>query len=338
MVNYVALRSGGIRWRVDASLRAAFASGPFADFAALLAAGRPIKDLKVKRAVEVSALGRTWLVKIYKAGSWLQSLRRKVAGSRAKAELAALERMLELGLPTLPFAAAGDGPRESYVLIEVAADRERLDELYARRRGTSRGRDLAAEYGRWARRFHDAGVDQYDFNPSNVLAKSEGGPDLRFIDFERVRYRALGEEARLRALAKIDRMVEASRTDRWRFLSAYFGGGDLKARARRLAERTAAQRRRDAARRREACVEENRNYGSFSRGGVSGHYRKRSDAGGVEAGDLDSLAGSGGPWRRVPAAKAVAAWREANGSPGGERPVAVVVRSRSGAGELVYRA
>lgn len=338
MPEYVRVDSGGVAWRVDVALRGLFEGGPFGDLQALLASGRLVKDLKVKRTVEVRAAGRTWLVKTYKPGSWLQRVRAKLAGSRAATELAALQRMLAMGLPTLPFAAAGHGAGGSHVVIESRADRVRLDELYARHRGTLRGRRLAAEYGRWARRFHEAGVDQYDFNPSNVLARREGHPDLCFIDFERVRYRRMSEEARLRALAKIARMVPASRADRWRFFFIYWKGEDLRRRWRRTEALTAAQVRRDAARLRASCVRENRNFGRFEIDGVRGRYRKRVGAGGVSLEELESAVRGAGGWRRVPEAKAEKAWREAHGVAAGERPVVVVFRGSGGAGELIYRA
>lgn len=313
--------------------RAAFESGAFSRFEDLLRAGRPIKDLKIKRTVEVRVDGRDFLVKIYKRRGALQSLRSALLGSRAARELQALLGVLDRGVSTLPFVAVGDRKSESCVIVEKSTDRVRLDILLATSR---RRRALIEEYGRWARRVHDAGVTQYDFNPTNVLARRGDDPDLRLIDFEKVTVgRPPSETARLRSLAKIDRMISASRADRLRFLKAYFDG-DSSSRRRDRVERVVRfareQRAMDARRRRDACVRENRHYARFKLDRMWGWYRR--DAVGDAA--IAELAEGSGQWRRVPVARAIEAWRAANGSIGEEPPVAVVVSRGSARGHLVY--
>jgi len=333
MPKYHGVTADGWRWRVADEWRAAFESGAFSRFEDLLRAGRPIKDLKIKRTVEVRVDGREFLVKIYKRRGALQSLRAALFGSRAARELQALLGVLDRGISTLPFVAVGDRKAESCVIIEKASDRVRLDILLATSR---RRRKLIEEYGRWARRVHDAGVAQYDFNPTNVLARRADDPDLRLIDFEKVTVgRPPSEADRLRSLAKIDRMIPASRADRLRFLKAYFGGDSsarLRDRAERVVRLAREQRALDARRRRDGCVRENRHYARFKFGRVWGWYRR--DAMGEAA--IADVAEGRGAWRRVEVARAIEAWRAANGSMVEAPPAAVVVSPGSSRGHLVY--
>jgi len=337
MSEYRALASNGWKWRVARSRIALFETGPFARFDELLRTGTTIKDLRIKRTVEVRAGGREYLVKLYKGRGALQRLRSALFGSRAARELKALQRVLELGLPTLPFVAAGERGAESCVIIEKARDRDRLDILLA---NSPRRRALIAEYGRWARWIHDAGVVQYDFNPTNVLARRSGRPDLRLIDFEKVSIGgAYPEDARLRSLAKIDRMIPASRADRLRFLEAYLGReaedpAGLRERVDRVMRFAREQVAKDARRRRDGCVRESRNFASFRRDRAWGWYRR----GAVEDAAVAEMAEGAGPWRRVEVARAIAAWRSANGTAGEEPPVAVVVEKGAKRGHLVYPA
>lgn len=328
MSDYVAVRAGGWRWKVSEAWR----EFPFGKFEDLLGSARPVKDLNIKRTVEVRADGRDFLVKIYKGRGAFHRLKAALLGSRAGRELDALVGAVERGVPTLPFVAVGERGAESCVIILKEPDRERLDLLLARSRNR---RALIAEYGRWARRVHDAGIDQADFNPTNVLAKSGRDPDLRLIDFEKVRIaRALSETARLKSLAKIDRMIPASRADRLRFFESYLGEESrdrkgLRLRAAKLLGYADDVRARDAARRREACVKEGRNFAKFREGDAWGWYRR----------DLVSpVALASGVGRRVAVERALDAWRRANGSVTGELPAAVVLTRGSPGGYLVYPA
>jgi len=335
MPKYASMKAGGWRWRVANGWHASFKSGALAHFGDLLKIARPVKDLNIKRTVEIHADGRDFLVKIYKRRSTLHRLKAAVLGSRAGRELAALVGALERGVPTLPFVAIGERRGESCVVIAKEHDRIRLDHLLA---SSPRRRELIAEYGRWARRVHDAGVDQSDFNPTNVLAKPGAHPDLRLIDFEKVRVgRPLSETARLRSLAKIVRMIPASRADRLRFFRAYDSGaaGDRaghKLRAARLMQFARAQREVDARRRRDACVREGRNFAKLDEKDAWGWYRRDL----VDTGALAALVAGGGAWRRVAEARALDAWRAANGAVEGELPAAVVIERGNAGGELIY--
>ncbi|MBI4563251.1 MAG: hypothetical protein HY716_00970 [Planctomycetes bacterium] len=334
---YVLLDSRGIRWRVAPEYRPLFESGPFADLGRLLGSARVLKDLRVKRMMEVSAGGRAFLVKLYRGqGAW-RRFKEAIFGSRAMRELKQLERTARRRVPVMPLAAAGERGSESYVVVEKAGDRVGLDRLLAEVTGARR-RALIEEYGRWARRVHEAGVAQYDFNPTNVLARASGAPDLRLIDFERVSLRrSMPERSRLRALAKIDRMIRASRADRLRFLKAYLGISDVAARACLVVRYAEEQRKRDARRRRAACVGENRNYGRFEAGKAWGFYLKaREGRDGLLSPDVAELVEGLNRFRAVRVERALKAWKEANGAPGGDLPLAVILERGRRDGVLVY--
>ncbi len=333
MSEYSPIRAGGWRWQVSQEWRDAF---PWERFGDLLRDARPVKDLNIKRTVEIRADGREFLVKIYKRRGALHRLKAAVLGSRAGRELGALVAALGRGVPTLPFIAIGERKGESCVIILREPDRERLDHLLA---SSPRRRALIREYGRWARRVHDAGVAQYDFNPTNVLARRGEDPDLRLIDFEKVAVgRPLSLESRLKSLAKIFRMIPATRTDRMRFWTAYFepestDRDGMRRRTARLMEFVLAQKALDARRRLAACVREGRNFGKFREGNAWGWYRRDL----IDAGSLAwMVAGGGGPWRRRAENRAVDAWRRENGAVGGDFPAAVIVERGSTRGYLVY--
>jgi tRNA A-37 threonylcarbamoyl transferase component Bud32 len=221
MSEYRKLTSDGWTWRVAAAWAPSFTNGPFARFDELLRAGRPVKDLNIKRTIEVRVGGASFLVKIYKRRGALQQLRSAILGSRAGRELDALLGAVKRGVPTLPFVAVGERKGESCVVIRREPDRVRLDHLLE---SSPRRRALIEEYGRWARRVHDAGVAQYDFNPTNVLASSGDDADLRLIDYEKVTVGSPPDEtARLKSLAKIWRMIPATNA----FCSCFFPCGFL---------------------------------------------------------------------------------------------------------------
>ena len=124
-------------------------------------------------------------------------------------------------------------------------------------------RALALAFGAFARRLHDAGIDQDDFSPNNFLVDSGG--TFALLDFERCRVgRPLGSR-RWKLLAKLHRHdLGVRRTDRLRFLDAYLGGSTRKER-RTAWERIEREfwriRRRDARRAAHAAFRVGRHVG-----------------------------------------------------------------------------
>lgn len=300
-----------------------------------LPSARVVKDYRLKKTVEIDAAGRTWLVKIYKAVGALRTLKARVLGSKARHELRMYDGVVARGIPTVPLAAAGERGAEGYVVIEkLAGWRSLQDVLLDDATPPALRRRLLDEYGRFARRLHDAGVWQQDFNASNVLLDPARPADLRVIDFERMKLlRAVSEASRLKTLAKMNRIPKLTRADRMRFLRAY----GFRDRARRILELGALQLERDVARFARHCVRENRNFGSFE----SGWYRKRRpDAPevGVTLDEARALArGDLGGRRAEEHDRALDAWKLANAAAhaGGPVPVAVVL-VRGGRGRVIF--
>jgi hypothetical protein len=79
-------------------------------------------------------------------------------------------------------------------------------------------------FGRFARRVYDAGIDQDDFNPTNVFLRDSGGgaPEFLLVDFERVTLRpSVPTARRLWTIAKMGRVgAWGGWTDVVRFLKA----------------------------------------------------------------------------------------------------------------------
>ena len=159
----------------------------------------------------------------------------------------------ELGLLERSWAVTRDlGARDLRELLESV-----------RENGPER-RALLERFAVFARRLHDAGVDQDDFSPNNFLVRGNGAFVL--IDFERARLRRgpLGARAWTQ-LAKLHRRdFGVSRSERLRFLRAYLGSTGAAGRAERRAawERIWPEfqriRARDARRAADAAFKEGR--------------------------------------------------------------------------------
>jgi hypothetical protein len=321
----------------------------FRAFDTLVSSRRVVKDFRHKRTEEVRLGYRTFLVKTYKAGPWPRRLKTALFGSRGIHELKMSDAVLRLGLPTAPVAAAGERGGESWVAVEIIPGADQLQEvLLSRSTSTARRRELLLAYGKFARRLHDAGVSQYDFNPSNILLDGSG---FRVIDFEKMRIygRPVPERVRMKALAKMNRVPELSRTDRLRFLKGYLEAHivdrlrrkQIAARVRRLWR---AQEARDAGRAERRCVSENRDFAAFDFGEVSGYYRRtREDhpEAGITPEDLRRAAEAPegqAPFRLQESGDAIAEWKRANreSREGKAFPLAVLVRKGGRRGSVVF--
>jgi hypothetical protein len=112
-------------------------------------------------------------------------------------------------------------------------------------------RTLAIAFGSFARRLHDAGIDQDDFSPNNFLVDLAG--QFTLLDFERCRVDGPIGDRRWKLLAKLHRHdLGVTRADRLRLLDAYLGGESTREERREAWERIEAAfwdiRRRDARR------------------------------------------------------------------------------------------
>jgi tRNA A-37 threonylcarbamoyl transferase component Bud32 len=327
-MEYERLTAGGVRWWATPRFAPLVRSGEFADFPSLCARARVLKDLRMKRTLEVGG----WIIRIHKPGSVWKRLSTVVRGSRARRELERSRAVVAAGVPTVPVEAAAEWKGGSACVFE------KLDGWTSLELVLRNGRDdaMLRRYGAFARRAHDAGVLQDDFNPSNVLVK---GDEMRIIDFERLEVRpSLSEAQRLRLVAKLLRLATVGRAGIEAYLDGYVKAGEsrdaVRDRVLALAER---QSRIDRERLAKNCLKENRNFGRVERT----HYRKGYEGrDGVSAFEACALAGRPAGYSYRDAEDAVRAWQEANvaSADGGPVPLAVVVAGRGKRGFLVFRA
>ncbi len=184
---------------------------------------RVLKDVRIKRVIRLRDGDGAWLVKQYREPGWRAFLR---GGPRAVREAACAREAALRGVPTLVPPAAGVCPGGSALIHRERPHATALDDFL--RRETDRGRRPAAiaADGRLARRTHEAGVHQDDFDPNNALLEWDGAgrPRLLLIDHERVTVRTpLTLAERVWNLAKLHRFPAATGTERRRFLRAYVG-------------------------------------------------------------------------------------------------------------------
>jgi hypothetical protein len=306
------------------------------------ASKKEIKDLNWKRTLEYTDGGKVYLIKIYKSPTWDRRLKTFLLGSRARHELAMSHGVHLRGIPQAPVVAMREGGGQDWVAIEKLGD---WAQLQATLLATADRRRLCAAYGRFARRLHDAGIWQYDFNPTNVLVKDG---EFLLIDFERMKLYGAAVPAgeRMQSLAKMNRLSGISRTDRLRFLKGYLGSvvveWDMwKQAVKEILERHAAQVAHDLDRSERRCLDENRDFGAFEVGEWRGHYRKKRDdrAGGLSLDEARALAeASPDGYRFEPASDAIAEWQKANrrASEGGPAPLAVILKRSSSEGRIAF--
>jgi GT2 family glycosyltransferase/tRNA A-37 threonylcarbamoyl transferase component Bud32 len=314
----------------------------FNDFDGKRRQTKVLKDLNWKRTLEYTAGDRSYFIKIYKAPVWTRRVKNFLFGSRAGREWTMSLGVHERGIPQAPVVAMREDGAETWVAIEKLADWAQLQETLL---GLADRRKLSTAYGRFARRLHEAGIWQYDFNPTNILVQ-----DGRFllIDFELMKLyeRDVPRAERMRSLGKMNRVPSISRTDRLRFLLGYLDGDaaqrkEWKAQARELLAIHAAKVDEDLERSERRCLDENRDYGAFESGEWRGHFlKKRADrAGGLSLEEVRALAGGGEAGYRIePSTDAIGEWKKANrkAKEGGPAPLAVLVKRSSSEGKIAF--
>jgi tRNA A-37 threonylcarbamoyl transferase component Bud32 len=319
----------------------------FNDFDSKTKQQKLVKDLRHKKTVEFASGGRTYLVKMYKVGSWGRRIAAWFGGSKATREFRVSLELQRRGLPAVPLVAMRETGDLRWVACEKLEGWEQLQGvLLSDATAASRRRDLCRRYGLFARRLHDAGVWQYDFNPSNILVRNR---EMLLIDFERarVRNRALPESERLYFVAKMNRLPKLSRTDRLRFLHGYVAAHATEAAqlgriVADLGRRGLDQRETDLDRVEDRCTAENRDFGAFDLGEASGHYlkvRPERPAEGVTLEEVRTAMGTGSPFRIQEVEDALEGWRGANRkvSEGGPVPLAVIQKKGERNGRIVFR-
>jgi hypothetical protein len=215
----------------------------------------------------------------------LQSVWRRLRGSKARRELRVAEAVAARGIATpLPLACgeriAGGRLHGCYLVVprlDGVADLGTLSREASL--PVAERRQLARAFGDFARRVHDAGLWQDDFAPNNFLVRLCAAPELLAIDFERahLRRRPPGTRSRRHALAKLDRRLPHARnSERWRFLLAYARGERETARAwwRALGDYAPRLAARDLARLRRRIAREGRSSRRVRAAGALGFARR----------------------------------------------------------------
>lgn len=321
----------------------------------LLREGRVVKDLRIKRMIELPAGGRgasvPLLIKIYKSAKGIGRLKSMLLGNRAVQEMKRALSVRERGIDAVIPLAAGVRDGEGIVINEklegwTSLDRFLSDEAMA----PSLRRSVIGAFGGFARSVHSTGIWQDDFGPSNVLFALDGGkPKFKLIDFERVSlHRSISLRRRLWSIAKMNRIVGPTRAERLRFLRGYLAGdrmrrGKTKNIARQVVLTGRSVAKRDSRRLLRNCVTENRNFGTFVDGQYRGHYRKmREDVGreGFVESDVATAFEHNEKrgFRKVVSSDAIRVWQEMNLSAtmGGEVPYLVAV-GKEGSGYVLVK-
>lgn len=174
------------------------------------------------------------LVKIYYYPGLLQKAKYLFRRSKARRELDLSEKIREKGIPTIVPQAVKDTRKwgllkQSMIITEYLPDCLNLEDLLLKQPFPDKHlkRRILEAYGRLARRIHDQGIYQDDFDPNNILyeKKQNGTFQLYFLDIERTRIvNELSRKKRIHLLAKLNRMGRRlPQTDQMRFLTAYLG-------------------------------------------------------------------------------------------------------------------
>ncbi len=303
-----------------------------------------VKDLRHKRTVEYAPGGMTYLVKMYKVDTIGRKIKAFIAGSKATREFEVSRELQRRGIPIVPVLAVREAGDLRWVAFEKLDGWEQLQAaLLSDATPAARRRRLCFEYGKFARRLQDAGVWQYDFNPSNVMVRDLG---MRMIDFERVdvRCRALPVEDRLYLLAKMNRIQKLSKTDRLRFLKGYVAAHAKEAKrlgeiAREIARRGKLQEESDSDRVEDRCVSENRDYAAFEIKDASGHYLKARPERPVAGVTLEELRAFVEGQVGQAVEDALEEWKRANrrAREGSAPPLAVIIKRGERKGRIIFR-
>jgi tRNA A-37 threonylcarbamoyl transferase component Bud32 len=275
--------TGGISWLTIAADRACV--DEVAE--ALQSGGELLRATPHRRVLRVG-VSRPLIVKHFSPRGVTAKLKTFMRRSGAAREWRALRKAIRLELPVPRPVAVGwrrKGLRRESFLVTEALDhglsmsaclfgKHRLEAL--------RRREVTRAAARAIRRMHDAGIFHKDLHLDNLIVSNGAAcAPVYLIDFQRVAFhRWLSPRLRMRNLAILNGgCIEAGRTDRLRFLKAYFSGdprsnGDWRSLAARLDEMGKRHRRRILRSRRRRCLAENREFKKVRLGKFVGVVRR----------------------------------------------------------------
>ncbi len=254
--------------------------------------GQTLRVTPGRRVVWVDGEVGPVLLKHFRMRGLGNTLKCLLRGSPASREWAALREARRLGLPVPRPVALGERKgflyRESFLVTEALEETFPLGTvLFGEGRiGGQKRWDVIRGVAGVLRRMHDAEISQNDLHLGNILARlAMGEPELFLIDFQRARVGSFVTEAiRWRDLGSLHGgCLDASRTDRLRFLKAYLEGPpplsistDLKSLVGHLERRGLRHRFRIWNRRKRRCVAENKDFVPVHVGAFTGFARRTS--------------------------------------------------------------
>lgn len=186
-------------------------------------------------------------VKIFNCASLLLKLKHLFVRSKAKKEFDLANSISLRGIPTVSVVLVGEKRRfglldESCLMVKKIEDAVNLkDFFYNINQNPVERLNVIEEFGRIARLSHDQGILQTDFALNNFLLQRHGndkGFRIYLIDFERAKLcQNISRRKRIWLLAKLNRAgSDFTRTEKFRFLQAYFNSLQLKSPESRLNE------------------------------------------------------------------------------------------------------
>lgn len=250
--------------------------------------GQVLRMTPHRRVVRVEGRAYPLLVKHFRSRGVLAFLKGVLRGSPALREWRALHEAQRRGLPIPRPVAIGQRGRvlrrESLLVTEALEGTIPLgDYLFRADRPGGSGRwEAIRQVATLLRKAHDLGLYLPDLHVGNILIRPSEGTVVPFlIDLQRVRYLpSLTPEMRWRNLAILHGgCIEASRSERLRFLKAYLDApppfpSDLRRLTAQL-DRAGRRHRFHLWRARERrCLAENREFVRVRAGGFSGVVRR----------------------------------------------------------------
>lgn len=269
-MEYIKIRKDNFEWEVVPELSDAVKNGSLN--VDLIRAGRKIHAGKIKTRYFFEFFGTKYNAKEY-ANSFFRT-------SRAKREFETVLRVAKLGvkvkMPVIHIECRDYG----IVAYEFLEDWVPASEYLAQKDLPPAKRiKVIVELARFFRNVLEAGVYQYDMNPTNVIIK-ENKWTLKFklVDFERVEIKSISSSEIIDIIGRMARFPYASQLEKMRFVKAFFFGlsdSELKKKFYQIQERYNAQLKVDADKMVERCTSENRRFGVIAVEGYSGYYRKK---------------------------------------------------------------
>ena len=294
---YLSTRYKGTEWKIKKGFEALNLDRNDIDFENLARSEgvKPLKDSKIKTIalarIDPTDGSREFLIKYYKCSGIASTISYILRRSKAERELILSRKFSAMGLPTLLPIAIGVNRKfrilaGSYVVHEKMRNATDLANFFVESKNISQSfrKKIIEKYGRLARRIHDCGIVQSDFDPNNILIDRSDDENFRlyFIDYERVKhFRWISRRKRAWSLAKMNRFSKgASMVERMRFLKAYVGdrplpGSDFRSFAREILVAGQKVMKRDIRRAAKNSFKRSSKIGRLFHRGARCYYRKR---------------------------------------------------------------